>query len=629
MHCSRTSFTNPTISSSLSYPDHIAEQARDSLFESLCIVIDGARQCLRGPRGAQAGRGTEEHAQTAIGSRGKRREWQKASTSTPSRSSRRASSSGHAASSQHDDASGVEVVIAPLTASQTLSLEASWRAAAATPARASRADPSSSSKRTRKSSTAQQTDSIAATRPRRNSVVSATEGTPKSTKQTTSSTTPQKSTRRVGVPPRASLRLPRPHLHLLLRAKSANRPAHRLGNRPKMSWSRRCRKSSTSSESERPTTATPSRNSRRRARNAPDELRLAPNPRRTRPSHPRPHPPGHPRQSAAQPQRHLQRPRPKARHTRQTRQRQREPFLRERRRPLPQRENGQGSASSRREECQQAAIALCQHQTKIRIKAVRRYFAGSTGKQAKTNVGPSDMPVEDPTTGFLAFADDDSDDASSPQEDAATRQAESQSDDSSDDEAGQADAQAGSVPNVRRRKPEPNQSPARSNKPQRRRAAHADESDVELIDVETEPPPPLTRDALLDAVPYSHFEAVLDGQTPNTIVKENKKRSKEALYFGLRHDETLSLLGIGCVRVLRGCVQIGGAVLSTSTGGFQSAKVHAPICHALPVLRCVPPRAFQDTRHPPQMHLKKRTPMTTRRLLSLLSLSTPSLSSRR
>jgi hypothetical protein len=225
----------------------------------------------------------------------------------------------------------------------------------------------------------------------------------------------------------------------------------------------------------------------------------------------------------------------------------------------------------------------------IRIKAVRRYFAGSTGKQAKTNVGPSDMPVEDPTTGFLAFADDDSDDASSPPEDAATRQAESQSDDSSDDEAGQADAQAGSVPNVRRRKPEPNQSPARSNKPQRRRAAHADESDVELIDVETEPPPPLTRDALLDAVPYSHFEAVLDGQTPNTIVKENKKRSKEALYFGLRHDETLSLLGIGCVRVLRGCVQIGGAVLSTSTGGFQSAKVHAPICHALPVLRCVPP----------------------------------------
>lgn len=223
------------------------------------------------------------------------------------------------------------------------------------------------------------------------------------------------------------------------------------------------------------------------------------------------------------------------------------------------------------------------------IKAVRRYFAGSAGKHAKTKVGSSDMPVEDPTTGFLAFADDDSDDASSSHEDAATPQAETQSDDSSDDEAGQADAQAGSVPNARRRKPEPNQSPARSNKSQPRRAAHAGESDVEFIDAEAEATPALPRDALLDAVPYSHFEAVLDGQTPNTIVKENKKRSKEALYFGLRHDETLSLLGIGCVRVLRGCVQIGGAVLSTSTDGFQSAKVHAPICHALPVLRCVPP----------------------------------------
>ncbi|GAC77356.1 uncharacterized conserved protein [Moesziomyces antarcticus T-34] len=505
------------------------------------------------------------------------------STSTPSRSSRRASSGKHATSSQQDDASGVEVVIAPLTPSQTLSLEASWRAAAATPAKASRADLSSASKRARRSSTTQQPDSVAATRPRRNSVASATERTPKSAKQAiASSTTPQKST-----PGRRASK------SISAAASTSSTPASSSKKRKSSGASARDqaedeleqavqeiidelrlgKADDSDSESEQPP---PRKKHAGRAASVPKSKADQAESSQAASSKPSA---SKRTTAAATPAKTT--PKGKAETARATpaKKERATPAKKERAKPAPK--TGESSASKQR--------SLFATPDQSRIKAVRRYFAGSAGKPAKSNVGPSDMPVEDPTTGFLAFADDDSDDASSPQEDAATPQAESQSDDSSDDEAGQADAQAGSVPNVRRRKPEPNQSPARSNKPQRRRAAHADESDVELIDAQAEDPPALTRDALLDAIPYSHFEAVLDGQTPNTVVKENKKRSKEALYFGLRHDETLSLLGIGCVRVLRGCVQIGGAVLSTSDDGFQSAKVHAPICNALPVLRCVPP----------------------------------------
>ncbi|GAC98470.1 hypothetical protein PHSY_006064 [Pseudozyma hubeiensis SY62] len=242
-----------------------------------------------------------------------------------------------------------------------------------------------------------------------------------------------------------------------------------------------------------------------------------------------------------------------------------------------------------------------------RLSISRRYFAAAQKHTAKDHVGTSSMPIEDRATGFLAFGVDDDEDDEPVQVNGVQDDAQSQdqiSDDSSDDEQQQAQQAASN--------PAPgliNGSKHRANGKSRgreTRSSHTatkivldddDDDDDEEQDDEagtdndddgaaSPKPTTLTRAALLDAVPYSNFTPVLEGEARNAIVVENKrKRGKEALYFGLRIGQTLVFLGVGHVEVLQGVAQLGGAVISASAQGLKSANIFAPITNPLPVLK--------------------------------------------
>ncbi len=65
-------------------------------------------------------------------------------------------------------------------------------------------------------------------------------------------------------------------------------------------------------------------------------------------------------------------------------------------------------------------------------------------------------------------------------------------------------------------------------------------------------PSALTHDALLDAVPYSHFSPILDGEAKNIPRRrEQTQAGQRVLYFGLRHGETLVFLELATSRYCR------------------------------------------------------------------------------
>ncbi|CBQ69827.1 conserved hypothetical protein [Sporisorium reilianum SRZ2] len=257
----------------------------------------------------------------------------------------------------------------------------------------------------------------------------------------------------------------------------------------------------------------------------------------------------------------------------------------------------------------------------MRVRDAKRYFAAAARQRGKTNVGSSAMPVEDEATGFLAFGDDDDededDDDQSKQADAeddddddeqgeeADEEDEDGSDDSSDDDAdepqnGQSshtDASMRSLPSV-------NGSPRRADRTAKGGKAppihkpskivlddpedEEEDDDQEDSDAVPSEDHGLSREALLNAVPYSRFVPVLEGETRNVSVVENKrKRGKEAIYYGLQTGETLVFLGIGHLEVLHGSVQMGGAVISSSSQGLNVADIYAPLSNTLPVLKSV------------------------------------------
>ncbi|KAJ1018150.1 hypothetical protein NDA16_005016 [Ustilago loliicola] len=237
-----------------------------------------------------------------------------------------------------------------------------------------------------------------------------------------------------------------------------------------------------------------------------------------------------------------------------------------------------------------------------RLRAAKRYFAGTAGKRAKASVGSSAMPVEDEETGFLTFGDSDNDveDDVSAAGDDNVEEGEGEdvdSDNSSEDDNEENNAAVDTSSQLRKSI----RTKAAEQKADRKGKGRAEpivlDSDSEEGDEETDAANNLTREALLDAIPYSNFTPVFEGNQGNVHVVENKrKRAKEALYFGMRHGETLVFVGIGHVEVLWGCVQIGGALVSSSDQGFQAANVFAPICNPLPVLRSVDQYAYSGQR---------------------------------
>ncbi|EST08730.1 hypothetical protein PSEUBRA_001811 [Kalmanozyma brasiliensis GHG001] len=245
----------------------------------------------------------------------------------------------------------------------------------------------------------------------------------------------------------------------------------------------------------------------------------------------------------------------------------------------------------------------------IRVRDAKRYFAKVAKQQGKTHVGPSAMPIEDEATGFLAFGDDDDDGSDAAvsvedgdQDEAAGIENPDSENSSEGEDAAEDRASAPSTPKRRaiafdRSHRSPTQNGKRPEKNARKIVLDFDEDEEEeqvdqeqhaSLDEIAATTPALTREALLDAVPYSKFSPVLEGEGKNIHVVENKrKRGKEALYFGLRHGETLVFLGIGHVEVLHGCVQMGGAVLSSNATGIKAADVFAPISNPLPILKSI------------------------------------------
>ncbi|CDU22030.1 uncharacterized protein SPSC_00660 [Sporisorium scitamineum] len=250
----------------------------------------------------------------------------------------------------------------------------------------------------------------------------------------------------------------------------------------------------------------------------------------------------------------------------------------------------------------------------MRIRDAKRYFAATARQRGKAHVGPSAMPVEDEATGFLAFGGDDDDDDDHDDESDAVGAEEADveqdeqpveenlegSDDSSDDDephnaqSSQSNASMRSSPlingspNRADRKAKGGEAPSASKPSKIVLDYDEDEEDGEDSDLDQSDARAQSRQALLDAIPYSHFLPVLEGEAKNISVVENKrKRGKEALYFGLKTGETLVFLGIGHLQVLQGSVQLGGAVISSSSQGLNAADIYAPISNALPVLKSV------------------------------------------
>lgn len=234
-----------------------------------------------------------------------------------------------------------------------------------------------------------------------------------------------------------------------------------------------------------------------------------------------------------------------------------------------------------------------------RQKAAQRYFASSSNKAGPVIVGPSSLPVEDEATGFLAFGNDDEDESqeeTTADEEQEEPQAGFDSDNSSDADEHEDDestairlrAKTVNLPNGSQSK----RTRKGKGRQQEMTVAQAniidEDAETEAIDGASDTAPILSREALLDTIPYSNFTAVLDRESPNMIIKENKrKKARESLYFGLRHKETLVFLGIGHAQVLRGCAQIGGTIISAGDNAFSSANLYAPLCNALPVLKSV------------------------------------------
>lgn len=231
-----------------------------------------------------------------------------------------------------------------------------------------------------------------------------------------------------------------------------------------------------------------------------------------------------------------------------------------------------------------------------RLRAAKRYFAGLAGKRAKASVGSSAMPIEDEETGFLAFgeSDDDNEDEASPasDDDIEGNGEDVDSDNSSEDDDAHEEAAVDTAPQLRRstRGKTTEQQAERKGKGRAKPII----LDSDSVADEEEEDNKLTREALLDAIPYSNFTPVLEGSPQNVVVVENKrKRAKEASYFGMHHGETLVFVGIGHIEVLWGCVQIGGALVSSADHGFRAANIFAPICNPLPVLKSVKEGDFE------------------------------------
>lgn len=235
-----------------------------------------------------------------------------------------------------------------------------------------------------------------------------------------------------------------------------------------------------------------------------------------------------------------------------------------------------------------------------RLKAAKRYFAGPAGKRAKASIGTSAMPVEDEVTGFLAFGESDDQDeevASAPGHDVVEGDAGEgvHSDNSSEDDEKETDEAAVKTSPQRRTSTRITAAKQHSDRKGKGCAepivpnSDSEEEDGEEDDTANK----LTREALLDAIPYSNFTPILQGDSQNVHVIENKrKRAREELYFGMRHGETLVFLGIGHIEVLWGCVQIGGAIISSSDQGFRTTNIFAPVSNPLPVLKSIPGSAL-------------------------------------
>ncbi|SNX87526.1 uncharacterized protein MEPE_06236 [Melanopsichium pennsylvanicum] len=230
-----------------------------------------------------------------------------------------------------------------------------------------------------------------------------------------------------------------------------------------------------------------------------------------------------------------------------------------------------------------------------RLEAVKRYFAGPSRQHEKIHAGPSAMPIEDKVTGFLRFGEDDSDpeeaiDATQIHEETP---AQKDGDNSSEDEGEQeipselTDESRRAVDLAVGRPPTDLKGKGRQVETPLMPRIVLDSDDGETDDGQSIATV-LSREALLDAIPYSNFTPVLSGDSKNMhVVDYKRKRAREATYFGLRHGETLTFLGIGRIQVLQGCAQVGGAFLFSSSEAFKAADIYAPISNALPVLKSI------------------------------------------
>lgn len=206
-------------------------------------------------------------------------------------------------------------------------------------------------------------------------------------------------------------------------------------------------------------------------------------------------------------------------------------------------------------------------------KARARYFANGSGETSASRIPQhsaiSPVPVENADTGFLAFGDAEDEEA------VVSSESKANSDDegmSSDDESRQDIDDMDSTERAKH-----DRRPLSPDVLSRSRTSSAEFS----------PSAEFTK-TIGPTIPYSRFVVDLDR---NCLIHtmSPKQKHADAYTFGMHPGESLTFVGIGHVEVLKGLLQIGGAILS-STGnkkGVSAVKVFAPTYHPLPLLKAV------------------------------------------
>lgn len=207
-----------------------------------------------------------------------------------------------------------------------------------------------------------------------------------------------------------------------------------------------------------------------------------------------------------------------------------------------------------------------------KAKTSSRYFASATqdvsARQASRRDNVSPVPVEDAKTGFLAFGEDEqSDDTTSIGSRSDTEE------DGSSSADNHLEPIAAEEPDTKRRTQEVSSPPLHLK-------SRTPSPDTVPVDG------PARR--LGPTIPYSHFHPQMNF---NCLLHTQTAAQTQAdgYTFGMRLGESLTFIGIGLVEVLKGKLQVGGAILCSigSKDGISSARVFAPVCHPLPLLKAV------------------------------------------